>query len=125
MVAYSFQAQFRVPILIGTKRQTIRSNRKRHARPGEIVQLYTGMRTRDCKLIGLAICSRVGPVGIGVERGWMEVGGVRVTDPDLLDLLAVKDGFQNWAAMTTFWRRKHPMVAVFSGVVIQWEGLTT
>jgi len=35
MVAYSFRARFREPILVGAKRQTIRADRKRHARPGE------------------------------------------------------------------------------------------
>jgi hypothetical protein len=47
VVAYSFRQQFRPPILAGTKRQTIRADRKRHARPGEQLQLYTGMRTRQ------------------------------------------------------------------------------
>jgi len=60
MVAYSFKAQFREPILAGTKRQTIRADRKRHARLGEALQLYTGMRTRQCKLIGRATCNALG-----------------------------------------------------------------
>lgn len=39
MVAYSFRKRFGPPILAGTKAQTIRADRKRHARPGEEVQL--------------------------------------------------------------------------------------
>lgn len=71
MVAYSFKKQFIRPILIGLgaplspdefavgmdefgnvsrpvgKRQTIRAlGKRRHARPGELVSLYFGMRTK-------------------------------------------------------------------------------
>ena len=52
MVAYSFKKQFGPPILAGTKAQTIRADRKRHVRSGELVQLYTGMRTRQCRRLG-------------------------------------------------------------------------
>jgi hypothetical protein len=48
MVAYSFNPIFVGPILAGTKRQTIRAERKRHARPGEAMQLYTGMMRWWC-----------------------------------------------------------------------------
>jgi hypothetical protein len=63
MVAYSFNKQFVPLIQSGHKRQTIRANRKRHARVGETVQLYTGMRTRDCqKIIADQRCNRVDEV---------------------------------------------------------------
>jgi hypothetical protein len=46
MVAYSFAPQFIDTIRSGTKCQTIRPiGKRRHARTGEPVQLYTGMRT--------------------------------------------------------------------------------
>jgi hypothetical protein len=61
-VAYSFQRRFVAPILAGTKRQTIRAERKRHARPGEVVSLYHGMRTRQCFLIAQAPCVDVQPI---------------------------------------------------------------
>lgn len=51
MVAYSFHPRFVDAILGGTKRQTIRMHRRRHARPGEEMQLYAGMRTRHCRLV--------------------------------------------------------------------------
>ena len=38
MVAYSFKQQFAPAILSGAKCQTIRADRKRHAREGEAVQ---------------------------------------------------------------------------------------
>lgn len=56
MVAYSFKRRFAEPILAGAKRQTIRADRRRHARPGEELQLYTGMRTKSCRLIARRTC---------------------------------------------------------------------
>lgn len=72
MVAYSYKARFVEPIRLGLepgpwipgmKRQTIRADRKRHARPGEEIQHYRGMRTRQCFLIGRAICEAVRRIG--------------------------------------------------------------
>jgi hypothetical protein len=52
MPAYNFKPRFIEPIKAGTKTQTIRPvGRRRHARPGERIQLYTGMRTSVCKKI--------------------------------------------------------------------------
>lgn len=48
MVAYNFQARFAAAIEAGEKAITIRSiGRRRHARNGERLQLYTGQRTGD------------------------------------------------------------------------------
>lgn len=52
MVAYNFQSQFVEAIRNGSKSHTIRRNgKRRHARPGESLQLYSGMRTKACKKI--------------------------------------------------------------------------
>ncbi len=46
MVAYSFNPRFIEPIRQGLKTQTIRSySEARQPRPGQLLQLYTGMRT--------------------------------------------------------------------------------
>ena len=68
MVAYSFQKQFVAPILSGIKRQTIRSQRRRHARPGEAIQLFTGMRTRHCtKIMPDPVCVGLDEVSIDLS----------------------------------------------------------
>ena len=54
MVAYSFNSRFEVAIREGWKTQTIRAGRKRHARPGEMLQLFCGMRTAHCRKALLA-----------------------------------------------------------------------
>lgn len=139
MVAYSFKARFAAPILAGTKRQTIRADRKRHARPGEELQLYTGMRTKHCKLVGRAIVSKVIPVTLqfvdrivgraGVEGvTWHNPGNPVFCSPlwpKEMNQFARDDGFENWRDMKTFWAEAHPGVDVFEGVLIQWGALLT
>ena len=123
MVAYSFQKQFRAPILAETKCQTIRADRKRHARPGEQLQLYTGMRTKYCLIIGRAVCDQVRSIRIGVAEGWIEFSEIaRITGAGALDDFARSDGFAGWLDMQTFWLVHHPDMDVFSGVLIRWTG---
>jgi hypothetical protein len=119
MVAYSFKAQFVEPIIVGTKRQTIRADRKRHARSGEALQLYTGMRTRSCRLIGRALCLGVSPILLRLSP----VGGVRINDVPWigsLDEFAQSDGFSKWDDLLYFWELNHGDCSTFSGVLIRW-----
>ena len=67
MVAYSFKKRFADLIVDGRKCQTIRAHRRRHALPGERVQLYVGMRTKQCrKIIDDPLCLKVANIGIWV-----------------------------------------------------------
>ncbi len=135
MVAYSFKTRFAAPILAGTKRQTIRADRKRHARPGEEIQLYTGMRTKHCKLIGRATCVAVYPIELflagpreGYAEGWSETHAdprfatAAVFKPEV-NTFARADGFARWSDLVLFWRAEHPGVDHFEGVLIQWGPL--
>lgn len=87
MVAYSFMPSFVRPIEAGVKRQTIRLPRKRHARLGEPVQLYSEMRTRRCRKIIFD------PLCIGVDEVRIELGQLDkdrpITEQDLEDVLTV------------------------------------
>lgn len=123
MVAYSFKARFAEPIITGDKRQTIRAYRRRHARPGEELQLYTGMRTRQCRLIGHAICTDVQPVLIDVRCGavYFPRSTDHIRDEAELNAFAVRDGFEDWEQMQAFWRKEHEGVAAFEGVLISWH----
>lgn len=126
MVAYSFQKQFVPAIRSGQKRQTIRADRKRHARPGEALQLYAGMRTKGCfKIIDDPVCERVDDIRIDLRSldsvtpaaetneaimallrdVSVEVNGAPVLGDDL-DILARADGFGTWS----FIRSKEPML---------------
>jgi hypothetical protein len=121
MVAYSFNRMFIDPIVTGTKSQTIRADRKRHARAGEAVQLYTALRTKHCRLIGRAVCKSALRIRLDVECGRVEFSsGAAITEADEIEAFAMRDGFPNWKAMRQFWEIEHPKVPVFSGVLIMW-----
>ncbi|MBX9596071.1 MAG: hypothetical protein K2X46_17030 [Roseomonas sp.] len=126
MVAYSFKKQFERPIRDLTKGQTIRADRKRHARPGEEVQLYIGMRTKHCRLIGRATCLEVLPCIVDLLCSEVDIYGATTVEklgidkPGSLDAFAVQDGFANFLEMELFWARQNPSVLVFKGVLIRW-----
>lgn len=127
MVAYSFKQRFSPLILSGAKCQTIRAERKRHARVDEVVQLYTGMRTKHCRLIGIARCAAVKPVRIQIAGDGLvqiegEPGRARWSG---LDDFARSDGFVDWNDMRKFWQENHQGLDVFSGIIIRWDRFAT
>lgn len=136
MVAYSFKPSFVLPIATGTKRQTIRLPRKRHARPGEPLQLFTGMRTRYCrKIIPDPVCVGIDEVRLDLRdadrsepasfREALQVNGIPALDEEA-DAYARGDGFAGvssvkpFAHMVRWWLLTHGPV-LFEGVAIRWE----
>lgn len=128
MVAYNFLPQLVPPILARTKRQTIRAiGRRRHAIPGETLQLYTGMRTKQCRLVGTAVCVRVETIDLWFnDRPRIEIGprvDILLTAQHDRDRFARADGFPDWPAMLAFWRETHPDYQdSFTGLIIEWGG---
>ncbi|MER9047616.1 ASCH domain-containing protein [Mesorhizobium sp. M0923] len=144
MVAYSFKAMFGPQVSALIKRHTVRADRKRHARPGEPVQLYQGMRTRNCvKLVDPdPICIRVRPIAIVTTPLLDEFIGSIVIDGrslhrDEIEAFAAADGFSiehvgDWRLkrigepgsarwnMGAFWQAEHG-VGLFEGKLIEWE----
>lgn len=143
MVAYSFKRRFVGPIRWGLglglnisdadakigrpKRHTIRADRKRHARPGEELQLYTAMRTKQCELIGRARCTDVRPIILTFDLpACVAVHDKASYAGKGLDEFARSDGFNNWADLIGFWHAEHPAefaAGTFVGVIIFWEPL--
>lgn len=144
MVAYSFQERFIKPIEVGLssvrlsfdpdpKTQTIRAEgKRRHARPGEAVQLYYAQRTRQCRLIGVARCVAAPSIRIYVKKDCVEVGAIPhlamnkrvIASAGALDAFARSDGFEDWCEMKRFWSDEHGDVArlgPFVGRLIMWE----
>ncbi|HEY1503198.1 MAG TPA: hypothetical protein VGF92_02800 [Stellaceae bacterium] len=129
MVAYSFQKQFAMPILDEIKGGTIRGARKRHGRPGEELQLYTGMRTRHCKLITRKQCLACAPIWLGLRADIINValdddskGGIVIAQSRALDVFARFDGFGDWGEMKFFWLKDEDFAepASFAGWNIRW-----
>lgn len=137
MVAYSFKKQFIEPIKAGlrlgknrgAKRQTVRAiGKRRHARVGEIVQLYYGMRTKQCAQIGVGKCVSSEPIELDLEKGRVLIrtdDGAIIHDTSrgmgMLDMFARADGFSDWADLVAFWRKEHPGIDQFHGQLIKWE----
>jgi hypothetical protein len=133
MVAYSFKRRFAPPILMGAKAQTIRVNRagrSRHARAGEQLQLYIGMRTRHCRRLGAPACTAVVPVrlvfGPKGPAELFQVDGLPLP-PARMDVFAREDGFESVQDMAAFWWEEHPgdgALLTFEGVLIRWQAFS-
>lgn len=123
MVAYSFNKRFIDPIRQGYKRQTIRrQGLKRHARVGEMVQLYTALRTaRAARILPDVVCIDVCPVLIQFDDVMritrIETAGIPVID---LDGFAIRDGFTGLEDMGVFWEFTNGPMTHFEGVLIEW-----
>lgn len=145
MVAYSFQPQFVTAIRVGLsplglgspiaiasgvwpKLQTIRARgMKRHARPGDTLQLYCRQRHPEGFKIGEAVCSQVGTVMLFFgrhERVRIPRRVFSARSAIELDAFARKDGFADWQALREFWREHHPGVDDFNGLLVEWEPIT-
>jgi len=144
MVAYSFKERFIKPIEVGLssvrlsfdpepKTQTIRGiGKKRHARPGENVQLYYAQRTKQCRLLGVARCLAAPGIRIFVKQERVEIEAIphmaenarTLTMAATLDRFAISDGFGDWADMRQFWIDEHSelvRLGPFVGVLVRWE----
>lgn len=129
MVAYSFNKRFAPAIVDGLKTHTIRAERGpkgRHARPGEPVQLYVGMRTKYCQklLEPDPICTSVKPILIIITKD--AIHAVQIAEeetiqaPHRLEAFARTDGFPNLKSMHEFWVKEHG-ARNFNGVMIEWS----
>ena len=123
MVAYNFKPQFVPLIESGKKTQTIRAiGKKRHAKPGERLQLYTGMRQPGCrKIIADPVCVSVANVRIKYDYSGL-LPEPKITS-GMYDInpyaLAPDDGFSDVGAFMDFFEDTHGLP--FEGVLIKWK----
>ena len=132
MVAYSFNKMFIPAIQSGLKYQTIRPDRKRHARIGERIQLYHGMRTKKCvKIIDDPVVTDVCKVRMLVDTEMTievtssKTGSVRRLSHQEARDFAIADGFGKGSSdplrrMHGFWILTYGR-GEFDGVLIRWE----
>jgi hypothetical protein len=116
VVAYNFQARFADAVERGDKSQTIRAPRKdgRHAKPGDALQLYTGMRTRACRKLRDATCHDACDVLIEADR----IITFKPQELHDLEQFARHDGFASWQDMRQWFESAHGLP--FRGVMIRW-----
>ncbi len=116
MPALNFQERFAELVENGEKRQTIRRVRKRPIKPGDMLYLYTGMRTKRCRKLRLARCEKVESIRIEKyggaiisDEGWIE--------PAFLQAFAEEDGFDSWEEMRDWFDKQYGLP--FEGALIQ------
>lgn len=117
MVAYNFKACFAPLVESRQKRQTIRAEGKRkHAHPGDRLQLYTGMRTKACRKLTEAECTSTHEIEIR-DRSELRIDGISQT-PTEQEQLALADGFDSLQAFHDFFQSVHGLP--FKGRLIRW-----
>lgn len=125
MVAYNFQPRFADAVAAGRKCQTMRRRgKRRHARAGEPVQLYTGMRTKACRKLVDPDPMCIGVDDIEIDIGISQIEEMRINGAALdgheREAFARDDGFPGEAEFHEW------LVAVhgsgrFEGVVVRWR----
>ena len=99
MPAYSFRARFAEDVESGAKAQTIRPRRKRPTKVGDMLYMFTGMRTKQCRKLGQWRCTSVEPLRIRPPVGKCFLGAITLNDwrltPNEIVSLACADGFDS------------------------------
>lgn len=119
MTALNFQSRFADAVASGRKTQTVRAPWKDGRIPfreGKHLQLYTGMRTKQCRRLGDAICTGVSVVRI--DHWTMQINSYQQSIP-AANRFAVDDGFENFDQMVTWFRETHGIP--FNGYLIKWR----
>lgn len=120
MPVLNFKKQFAPMVESGAKRQTIRGCRAdgRNPRVGQVLYLYTGMRTQYCRKLGEGICRQSWPVYMDAQDdGRIDVFVCGdVLKPDEVEQLARDDGFSEVDDFFKFFDNRMP----FKGYLIKW-----
>jgi len=115
VVAFNFSPEFADAVVSGEKVQTVRKTKR--AKPGDLLQLYTGQRTKNCRLLREAKCAYVDYVHIAPDG--LTVGDTE-KHPGNADAFAKRDGFKNFDAMLAWFAAKYGSPH-FVGYVHRWE----
>lgn len=103
---------------IRIKRQSIRAKRKDGKNPhcGQTLFLYTGLRTKSCRKLGVATCKSIEEITI--ESHGINVAGFWLSHADV-ENLAFDDGFDSFEQMLAFFEKEHSGLP-FWGLLIKW-----
>lgn len=89
-------------------------------KPGNILHLYTGLRTKHTRLLMRVPCVKVEEIIISETAGelFVRVNGIELDHAEC-DVLAKRDGFSSWSEMCAFWKDNHTFP--FFGHIIHWR----
>ena len=126
MPSLNFDKRFAAVVRAGKKKQTIRAIGKRKYEAEQTLYLFMGMRTKHCRRLGQARCTRVTLLRRNKAGWWMRSRTMTVgldcdrqlLPPDL-ESLARHDGF---ASLEDFkaWFARYPVKQDF--YLIEWDG---
>lgn len=126
MFVINFKKQFVSAIESGAKKQTIRAIRKDKRQPeiGDILRLYTGMRTKGCRRIADVVCTEVYPIkiyddGVNVFSPVESIVFEPIENDFSLNRFAELDGFKSWEEMREWFGKIHGLP--FNGILIRWK----
>jgi len=97
------------------KRGTIRAKRKRPFKVDDDLMLYYGMRTKQCRKLGDAVCECARRIWI--DKDFVEVEGIEL-DVAQVRALALQDGFKSERDMMQWFEETHGFS--FFGQLIEW-----
>lgn len=115
-VILGFKDQFEKPIVEGTKRHTIRDQRKIPIQSGDILQMYVNTRQSSQRIIHVSLCTGVQPITIGKRGVTLHNGHGVVIKPDP-DEFAHDDGFSSYGELLEFFGQKLPQ----RRILIHWQ----
>ena len=122
MVAYTFKKQFAGIVESGEKLYTIRALRKNgHAKPGQNLQLYTGMRTKACrKLVAVdPVCWEVFDIAIDAENQLIWINDSKL-NPDQEWQLIKGDGFDRMKDFWEFFKEPVEGMSLICWAEVEW-----
>lgn len=125
MVAYSETSFFVRPIMLKEKQHTIRRPRRRHARPGEQMQFFTGPRMKPVR-VGFAVCQSVREIRLNFRDDVITLDdAVEYAEMWSLNAFASRDGFGSvdaypWLRMKRWWATVAEGRAVCNGILLEW-----
>jgi len=121
MPAINFMPQFAPLIESGEKTQTIRKVRKKlqKIKVGDTLYLYTGQRTKACRMIRTTRCVCATPIEISRSAlsAFVVLGNDQLSLQERLRL-AQADGFDTAAEFVGFFEENYGLP--FHGVLIKW-----
>ena len=118
MPALNFKKQFAPKVESGEKRQTIRAIRNTPFKEGDILYLYTGMRTRSCRKLGEAKALEVQSIVIIQSIENVLIDEIALEKEEITEL-AQSDGFDSSYDFFGFFAETYKE-EVFEGQLIKW-----
>lgn len=123
---FNFKAVFADRVAYGRKAQTIRAHRKdgKVPRQGDTVKLYTGLRTRNTKLLLEGVVTDCFPVHIDLHHDAYDrpfiINGIRLR-PGEARSFARLDGFTDANDMQAWFRETYGPEQDFEGFCVRWS----